>query len=303
MAVYNAEHYLAEAIESVLAQTFTDFEFLIHDDGSTDGSLTIIQKYAAIDPRITVSAHKNKGLAAVLNDLIAKAQADILARMDADDICLPDRFARQVAYLEQAPDCILLGAYETTIDGEGRLVTSLKLPTEHTDIDRKNLHGVVAIRHPTVFMRRDAVMSCGGYDPEMVPSEDLDLWLRMAEFGQLANLPDIVLKYRVHDNSISGSKQDLQRQKCRQACEAAWQRRGLTDMTFDYSEWRPADTATSQLEFYLRYGWQAWKSGHRDTWRHYALKSVQQAPFSRDAWALLVAGALKRPSTIKKPLG
>jgi glycosyltransferase involved in cell wall biosynthesis len=296
MPVYNAEIYVAEAIESVLSQTFTDFEFLIHDDGSTDGSLAIIGDYAKADDRIVVSSRANEGLAAALNYLIETARADILARMDADDICMPDRFERQVTYLDRTPDCILLGAHETTIDGDGRPITNLRIPTEHPAIDGDNICGVTSIRHPTVMMRRKVVLQCGGYDPEMVPAEDIDLWLRMAEIGKLANIPDIVLKYRVHENSISGSKRDLQRQMCHKACEAAWLRRGLTDMSFDYGDWRMADTPESRREFCLRYGWQAWSSGYRDTWRHYALKSVKQAPLSQNAWKLLIFGWLRRPT-------
>ncbi len=150
------------------------------------------------------------------------------------------------------------------------------------------------------MMRKEAVTQCGGYRPTFVPAEDLDLWLRMAEFGQIANLPDILLKYRLHENSISGAKRDLQRQMCHRVCKAAWTRRGLSGMSFDYSDWRMADTPKSRREFYLRYGWQAWNNGYRKTWRHYALLSVKLAPFSRDAWALLVAGALKRPNKNKE---
>lgn len=295
MPVYNAAPYLAEAIESVLSQTFTDFEFLIHDDGSTDGSPAIIGHYAKKDDRIIVSKNINKGLALVLNDLIGTARADILARMDADDICMSDRFEKQVAYLDAYPDCAAVGGAHIVIDADGRPILYNSMPIGHERIDGQNICGVVSINHPTVMMRKEAVLHCGRYDPRMVPAEDLDLWLRMAETGRLANLPDIVLKYRVHDNSISGSKRDLQRQMCHQACKAAWARRGLTDTRFDYNDWRMADTPASRRAFYLRYGWQAWKSGYRDTWRHYALKSVKQAPFSRDAWKLLVFGGLRRP--------
>ncbi|TQE98476.1 MAG: glycosyltransferase [Spiribacter salinus] len=294
MAVYNGERWLAEAIESVLVQTFADFELLIHDDGSTDNSLKILRDYAATDARITVTTGTNEGLAATLNRLIGTARAPFLARMDADDICLPDRFAKQVAYLDENPDCAVLGACETTIDAAGRRIAKIRVPLTHEEIDANNLRGVTSITHPTVMMRRDTVLRCG-YDPTYPTSQDLDLWLRMAEIGRLANLPDIVLEFRIHGGSISGSKQDLQRQMCRRACEAAWARRGLTGMTFDYSDWRMADTPESRRAFHLRYGWQAWNHGYRDTWRHYALRSVADAPLSVEAWKLLIAGAIKRP--------
>ncbi|WP_372922633.1 glycosyltransferase [Roseovarius sp.] len=301
MSVYNAEPYLAEAIESILSQTFADLEFLIHDDGSTDGSPAILRHYVERDDRIVVSAGANEGLAAALNRLIEAARGDLLARMDADDVCLPDRFSKQVEYLDRNQDCVVVGGCVTTTDGHGRSIARLMVPSDHMSIDTNNLRGIVSVSHPTVMMRREAVIRCGGYYPTFKSSQDLDLWLRMAEIGRLANLPDVVLKYRIHDSSISGSKQDLQRQMCRRACEAAWVRRGLTDMSFEYGDWRMADTAESRRAFYLRYGWQAWSHGYRDTWRHYALRSVVMAPLSADAWKLLVAGALKRPQTNAPP--
>lgn len=295
MPVFNAGSFLEEAIESALNQRFTDFEFLIHDDGSTDGSLRVLRDYAARDSRIVLSAGANEGVFAARNLLQAKAQGDLLAVMDADDICLPDRFEKQVAYLDANPECVVLGGSHIIMDAVGRPILRNRMPQGHDRIDGQNIHAIVSIHHPTVMMRRGAVLDCGGYDASYRAAGDLDLWLRMAERGRLANLPDIVLKYRLHDKSISGAKGDLQRRMCRQACEAAWARRGLTGMSFDYSDWRMDDTLESRRKFHLRYGWQAWNSGYRDTWRHYAMQSVKLAPFSKDAWRLLIAGAIKRP--------
>ena len=299
MAVHNAERWLAEAIESVLNQSFTDFEFLIHNDGSSDGSLEILQNYMTQDNRIMVSTSDNQGPSAARNTAIDKACGEFLAIMDADDVCLPDRFEKQLAYLDANPDCVVIGGCETTMDEKRRPIFDLRVPLTHEEIDGNNLRGITSIRHPTVMMRRAIVLKCGNYDVSYRAAQDHDLWLRIAEIGHLANLPDILIRYRIHDKSISGAKPELQRQMCRKACEAAWARRGLTGMSFDYSDWRMADTPESQQEFYLRYGWQAWNNGYRDTWRHYALHSVKMAPFSRNAWALLIAGALKRPNSAK----
>jgi glycosyltransferase involved in cell wall biosynthesis len=301
MAVYNAESWLAEAIESVLAQSFGDFEFLIHDDGSTDGSAAILAAYAQRDRRVIVSAAANLGPAAARNSLIEKARGDLIAMMDADDVCMPNRFERQVAYLYAHPDCVVLGGCYLVCDAEGRPINRCRVPVAHEVIDDQNLRGIVSIPNPTVMMRRDAVMRCGGYDASFLPAEDGELWLRMAEVGRLSNLPDIVLKYRIHNKSLSGTKQELQRDMCRRGCEAAWARRGLTGMRFDYEEWRMTDTAESHREFFLRYGWQAWSNGFRGTWKHYALQSVMLAPFSREAWTLLIAGMLRRPHRQREP--
>jgi glycosyltransferase involved in cell wall biosynthesis len=297
MSVFNGEKFLADAIESVLAQSFHNFEFLIHDDGSNDSSLKIAQKYAAGDKRISVTTDGNVGLAASLNRLIETSKGEFLARMDADDICMPDRFEKQVGYLDTVADCVAVGGSHIVVDSARRPIFCNVMPQGHDMIDSQNIRGVVSIHHPTVMMRKEAVFLCGGYNSSYDGAEDLDLWLRLAEIGHLANLPDVVLKYRIHGESISGTKRDLQRQMCRRACEAAWQRRGLTEVSFDYQDWRMDDTPASQLEFSLRYGWQAWNSGYRQTWRHYALRSVWMAPLSRDAWALLVAGALKQSPT------
>lgn len=294
MAVHNGQTYLGEAIESVLTQSFEDFEFLIHDDGSTDDTHTILKRYAKRDSRIILSRASNQGLAASLNLLINKARSSFLARMDADDVCLPDRFALQIARMQAEPELAVLGGFSLLIDSENRPISKLILATEHKEIDANHLRGITSISHPAVMMRKEAVLSCSGYDPQFLASQDLDLWLRLAEIGRLANLADIVLKYRIHDTSISGSRREQQREMCQRACEAAWSRRGVK-ACFDYKDWRMDESRESRLEFFLSYGWQAWNYGFSESWRHYALKSIRLAPFSIAAWKLLIAGALKQP--------
>lgn len=301
LPVYNSERWLAEAVESILNQSFRDFEFLAHNDGGIDGSLAMLRDYAARDDRLVVTTGPNQGVAAARNFMLSKARGEYIAVMDADDICHPDRFARQIAYLDAHREIVVLGGGETTIDEKGRSIRDFRFPPLHEEIDGNNLRGLTSIRHPSVMMRKGALVRCGGYDPSYDGAEDQELWLRMAEVGCLANLPDIILKYRIHEKSISGAKRDLQRRMCRQACETAWARRGLTGMSFDYADWRMEDTPESRRKFYLSYGWQAWNNGYRDTWRYYALRSVGLAPFSRAAWTLLIAGALKRPEISKPP--
>lgn len=297
MTVYNAGAFLALAIESVLAQSFRDFEFLIHDDGSTDGSLAVLHDYAARDPRVVVSSGPNQGLPAVLNQLIAQARGAFLARMDADDICLPERFERQVAHLDAHPEIVVLGSACLFIDGAGRSIKPTAPPCDHATIDDMHCRGLCAIEHPSVMMRREPVLALGGYDESFRSAQDLELWLRVGEVGCLANLPDVLLKYRLHDGSISGSKAEQQRDNCRRACQKAWARRGLTEAEagFAYQPWRMEDTRASRLKFYQSYAWQAWKNGYRDTWRHYALQVLKLAPLSASSWKLFVLGALRRP--------
>jgi glycosyltransferase involved in cell wall biosynthesis len=119
MPVYNAERYVSEAIESVLSQTFKDFEFLILDDGSTDGSLAILKGHAERDPRIRLTSRPNKGLAPTLNELMDQARGEFVARMDADDVSLPERLERQADYLRKHPDCVIVGCHALVMDSDG----------------------------------------------------------------------------------------------------------------------------------------------------------------------------------------
>ncbi|CUH20550.1 Putative glycosyltransferase EpsE [Jannaschia seosinensis] len=300
MPVFNAAQYLPAALDSVLNQDFSDFEFLVHDDGSQDDSWAILTDYAGRDPRMRISQGLNQGLPRTLNQMINLARGELIARFDADDLCLPTRFEKQISRFDCNSDLVVLGGAAQIVDAAGRPITVKSLPLSHLEIDGLNLRGKTSFQHPSVMMRRDAVLAVGGYHPDFHGAEDHDLWLRMAEIGQLENLPDVLIKYRIHAGSISSTKRDLQRQLCLCACEAAWQRRGISDGRFEYQEWRMGDDAQSQLSFNINYAWQAWSHGYRGSWRHYALKALRQAPLSKAAWNVLLAGALRRPR-IERP--
>ncbi len=205
MSVYNAERFLNLAIESVLAQTFTDFEFLILDDGSRDGSLAIIRHYASRDPRIRVIARENRGLVVSLNQLIEEARAPIIARMDADDICAPDRFAKQMAFLADHPDYGVVGCWTADIDeyGEPYHLGGADHPVTHEDF----LAGIGTrgplLCHPAVMYRRAPVLAVGGYHKAFRHCEDLDLWLRLASVTRLGNLPERLVQYRHYPEQVS----------------------------------------------------------------------------------------------------
>ena len=199
LPVHNCERYVAEAIESILAQTFTDFEFLIVDDGSTDGTLSILNRFAARDSRIRVISRPNTGIVGALNEMLGLARADLVARMDADDVALPVRFERQVRYLDEHPECVMVGSRVTIIDPDGDALTEMGDALSHEQIvtDLLNYKGQM-VYHPAVIYRRKAVLDLGGYRPECREAEDLDLFLRLAEVGQIVNLPEPLLKYREH---------------------------------------------------------------------------------------------------------
>lgn len=204
MSVYNGGAYLAEAIESVLTQSFTDFEFLILDDGSQDASRSIAESYASRDPRIRLIARENRGLVASLNELFAVAGAPLVARFDADDICAQTRFARQAAFLAAHPDHGLIGCDTPYIDAAGAPARNppIQRPHDHAELIA-NLEDGPLICHSAVMVRREAVLAAGGYRPAYRHAEDYDLWLRLASRTKLANLPEPLLHYRISPDQVS----------------------------------------------------------------------------------------------------
>ena len=203
MSVYNNAPYLAPAIDSILGQTFTDFEFLIVDDGSTDDSGAIINRFAAEDSRIRPIHQANAGLIVSLNRIISEARSDLIARMDGDDIALPDRFARQVAFLDANPDIGVLGTGCTVIEENGMPSTYRFENVVSTEAILDDLKNGPPLCHPSVMMRRDVVRAVGGYHRAYRHCEDYDLWLRLSEHVKMANLPDRLLLYRHSMTQVS----------------------------------------------------------------------------------------------------
>ncbi len=204
MSVYNGAAFLAPAIESVLAQTFGDFEFLVLDDGSTDDSRAIAEGYAARDSRLHVISRANRGLVASLNQLFTEARAPMVARFDADDLCRPERLARQYAFLMAHPDHGLVGAGTRYIDAAGHPAPNapVERPSDHAGIVA-NLEDGPNLCHSVVMVRRDLVLAAGGYRSAFTHAEDQDLWLRLSRVTHLHNLPECLLDYRVTPGQVS----------------------------------------------------------------------------------------------------
>jgi len=204
MPVFNASRYLRSAMATVLAQTLRDFEVIAVDDGSTDDSKAILDALAATDPRIRVISRPNTGIVGALNDGLAAARGEFIARMDADDLTFPARFETQLAWLRVHPECVALGSDIIYTDPEGDLLVRHHPALEHRGIVDQLLAGNGgALIHPTVIFRRAAVEQVGGYRQQYNWIEDLDLFLRLSEIGQLANLPDVFLHYRQHLKSVN----------------------------------------------------------------------------------------------------
>lgn len=225
MPVYNGAEYLREAIQSILGQSFKDFEFLILDDGSIDDSLEIALSFR--DRRIKIFKNKqNIGIIKTLNKGIAEAKGKYIARMDADDISLSDRFALQKVYLDENPEAALVGGQFSYINSKGELFAHQKVPTDNEVLQRQLLKKN-CFAHPSVMMRSDVVREMKGYSEEALYVDDYDLWLRIAESYKLANIDEVVLLYRVHEKQTSITKIKLQVDKARKCRIDAIRRRNI----------------------------------------------------------------------------
>ena len=219
MAVRNVERFLAEAIESILSQTYSNFEFVITDFGSTDNSKSIISRYAANDTRIRFHEIPACTLPVARNAGCSLARGEYIAVMDADDVCLPDRLASEVEFLKRHPEVAFLGGAVQWIDAAGSPLEVHSHPTDFREI-KSELATHCTFWHPTVLMRKQAFASVGGYRGAFVYAHDYDLALRVAEKDECANLPNVVLKYRIHSSQVTLKKQ-RQQTLCKLAAQAS----------------------------------------------------------------------------------
>jgi glycosyltransferase involved in cell wall biosynthesis len=209
--VYNGERYLHHAIQSILDQTLNSFELLVLDDGSDDATASIAKSFQ--DSRISIIQERRRGLIKTLNRGLELAKGEWIARMDADDICLPTRFEEQIRFINENPRIIALGTAARLIDHEGNDVgRTTSLPSTHKEI-LKNLLGRCigkSLLHPSVMMRRSEVINCGGYRESFEAAEDADLWLRLSKNGQLHALSEPLLLLRKHGDNVSQKRRRTQ---------------------------------------------------------------------------------------------
>jgi len=202
MPVYNCPNYVGEAIDSILDQTFCDFELIIIDDGSTDSTPEELDRFT--DPRIRRYRQHNQGLAATLNRAISLSKAPFLARQDQDDLSLPERLQKQVLYMQANPECGLLGSW-------AQIMETNKLSNRyhrHPSSDCELRYGLLfnnPFVHSSVMLRKSVICQLGGYstDPERQPPEDYELWSRISRISKLANIPEVLLIYREIPGSMS----------------------------------------------------------------------------------------------------
>lgn len=210
MPVYNAETFVREAVESILTQTFTDFELIAVNDGSTDGSLMILKEIASRDQRIVLLDRPHQGIVAALNAGIECARGEFIARMDADDVAMPERFALQYRRMIAEPKLGVLGSFARIIDKTGKVMRILVYPVTPKETARY-LEYASPVAHPTVMIRKEALTKVKGYRAVVSYAEDYDLWLRISEIGySIANLPMPLLNYRMHGMNVSVIRRDAQ---------------------------------------------------------------------------------------------
>ncbi len=202
MPVYDAGRFLAPALESILTQSFGDFEVIAVNDGSCDASGEVLGQFAARDDRIRVFTQENQGIVATLNRALSLARAPLVARMDADDLSRPDRFARQVGYLSEHPEVAAVSSAMDYIDESGCYVRTAVFPTAPAAIATELLHRP-CVCHAPVMARTAVMRTLGGYRRQVQYAEDYDLFLRMSEIAQIANLPDALYAVRLHPVTIS----------------------------------------------------------------------------------------------------
>ena len=233
MSVYDGARFLDEAVVSIRTQTFSNFEFIIVDDGSRDATREILCSHAREDSRVrVVVSRQNRGLIESLHRCFAEATGEFIARMDADDVAKPERLERQIEYLDSNPAIALVGSAVETIDAKSRVLKTVSVPSDPEVIRSHMRERGCVIFHPTVLVRRKTLEEFGRFRKAYQCAEDYDLWLRMLEKVQLANLDEVLLGYRRHEQSISYTK--VRQQALSALCARSMARfrlRGYVDRT------------------------------------------------------------------------
>jgi glycosyltransferase involved in cell wall biosynthesis len=280
--IYNNSPYMVQGIESILRQTYSNFEYVLVDDGSTDNSLEILREFERKDGRIRILSRPNTGYIGALNDGLALARASLIARMDADDVATPDRFEKQVRYLADHPECVAVGGRVLLIDSDGDPITEMCAERTHDEIDAAHLtEERGAFAHPALMIRREALRAIGDYRSEFPWAEDRDLFLRLAEVGRLANLPEVVLHYRQHLESIGYARAELQHASIAAAVRAARERRGLTMPERLNGR---ASFQQSVADAHRKWAWWALQARNVRTARKHAAAALRMQPFSVKSW-------------------
>ncbi|MEJ1497788.1 MAG: glycosyltransferase family 2 protein [Candidatus Sedimenticola sp. (ex Thyasira tokunagai)] len=205
--VHNTAKHLCAALKSISDQTYQDFEMIVIDDGSLDGSVEILERYAEKEQRMNLIARENKGLIATRNELLERSTGQLIAWMDSDDISLPDRLQKQVEEFDKEQELACVGTALAFIDSSGLPISVKKFPLEHGLIRMAQKNGK-GMQFATTMMMRSTAIGIGGFRMPFLMGEDFDFLLRLGEIGRLKNLPNILFEYRRHVKSTSSNLTD-----------------------------------------------------------------------------------------------
>jgi glycosyltransferase involved in cell wall biosynthesis len=237
MPAYNEERYIAEAIESVLAQSWSDFELIVLDDGSQDATRAIAESYVRRDSRVRVESHENVGIAPTLNRGFALSANEWVAMIQADDVMMPNRLEDQLTFLAAHPDLDVAAGWCKHIDSEGRIIAKGESPLVTQEAIQKlyAANELVAVNSSTAIVRKSAVQALGGYRPQFRVNEDVDMWNRLLEGGyKILVQPEYLVKYRIHSGSASIGRARFIRRQVRWVKDCMMRRRrGQTELTWD----------------------------------------------------------------------
>jgi glycosyltransferase involved in cell wall biosynthesis len=280
MPVYNGARYLRQTLASLRWQTFDDWEAVCVNDGSTDESLNILRQFADADPRFRIIDQANQGIVAALNAGIHSARCPWIARIDSDDVALPNRLATQWQYVQQHPDIVVVGSYMLFTDDEGYPLCTQCYDTEHAEIERTLLDGSAGgFGHPSVLIHRDTLFQAGLYRREFEWVEDIDLWLRMVRLGRVANIPRVLMHYRQHEQSVCWNRRELQHERLHRLLTLARIERGLVP---EHQSLAPPKPARKQSSAAGKWARRAARSGYyHSAWRHW------RRQFAAEPWSIL----------------
>jgi len=290
MPVFDAAAWVERAAASILAQTHRNLELIAVDDGSRDGSLAVLERLARSDARVRVLARPHRGVIPARNEGLREARGALVACMDADDVSLRHRLERQVAALASDPGLVCLGGAFEVIDAKDRLLNRWTPPQDHDAILAMALTGRSPICGSNATFRRDTALAIGGYDEDAVFVEDLDLWLRLATVGRLANLPQVISQVRFRDDSQSAIEQPRQVASAHRIANRARARLGIREEADEPPPYRPLPTRRSRQEFALGWAISAWRVGQRRTALAYALRALCIDPLGTPLWNGIARG-------------
>jgi glycosyltransferase involved in cell wall biosynthesis len=292
MPVFNAERYLGEAIASVTRQSFSDFELIVIDDGSTDASAGVMRDHGSRDPRIITRSRGRQGIVATRNEGVQLARGRFVAFLDADDIAEPRRLEIHQKYLERHPDCLAVGGQILFIDDEGYPLYRSDLPLDHGAIDSQHMSGRgCGLSQGASAINRESILGIGGYRDGFPVAEDLDLFLRLAEVGRLGNVGDVVIRCRLHPESLTHTHLADGPRWAAAAIREARVRRGLGPEEVDIP---PGRDRSGPAEAMFR-AMKAHQHGFQRTALRYACRSLVEAPTDPVAWRVALVVLLSRP--------